>query len=152
MMNTAEKRSRGVPIDNPQNDGYQARRQEQIAVTRRTAIQCAHIAEEFRGQDIVVLDLTELTPIMDFFVIATGTSRRQMHAMADEIQRALRPRGERRRGREGYDSSNWILVDYGDIALHLFDEETRRKYDLERLWADAKPVDWKGAETPSANG
>jgi len=129
-----------ILIGNPINP---TRRNEQIEESRHRAIQCARIADEFRSKDVLVLDLTELTPIVDFFVIATGTSRRQMHALADEIQRVLRPQGQTRQGREGYETSTWLLVDYGDIVLHLFDEPTRQTYDLEHLWADAKRVEWK---------
>jgi ribosome-associated protein len=90
-----------------------------------------------------------LTPIIDFFVIATGTSPRQMHAVAEEIHRVLKSQGHKRLGREGFDAATWILADYGDVALHLFDEPTRKKYDLEHLWADARPVNWQ-ADGPAA--
>lgn len=113
----------------------------------KTALLCARIVDEYRGRDPVILDLTGITPIMDFFVIATATSRRQMHAIADEVNRLLKEQGQTPLGREGYDSSIWILQDYGDVVLHLFTEEARELYDLERLWADAKRLDCQtGAE------
>ncbi|GAB4139429.1 MAG: hypothetical protein Tsb009_08350 [Planctomycetaceae bacterium] len=116
----------------------------------KTAIRCAEIADEYKGRDTVILDLTEITPIVDFFVITTGNSRRQMHAISTEVSRVLKQSGQKRLGREGYDSSTWILQDYGDVVLHIFTQEARELYDLERLWADAKRVDWqpKNVTTP----
>lgn len=106
------------------------------------ALAAARTAAENRGRDVVVLDLREQTPICDYFVLATGTSRRQLHAMSEEIDHKLEDDlHDKRLGREGYDESLWILLDYGNIVIHLFDEETREYYDLEGLWADAKRVD-----------
>lgn len=104
----------------------------------------AKIADDFRGRETVVLDLTGVTPIADYFVITTGTSGRQLHGIADEVRKTLKTRGERPLGEEGYETASWILVDYGDIVLHAFLPEARQMYDLERLWADATPIDWKG--------
>jgi len=98
-----------------------------------------------------VLDLTGVTPIVDYFVIATGTSRRQMHAVAEEADRVLSDKGSARIGIEGYKGSTWILQDYGDVVLHVFTEETRAAYDLEHLWADSKQVDWQAALQADAN-
>lgn len=79
---------------------------------------------------------------MDYFVIATGTSRRQIHSMADEIDRVMEQMGEKKIGIEGYHESHWVLIDYGDIVVHLFDDQTRLYYDLETLWGDAPRVEW----------
>jgi ribosome-associated protein len=103
----------------------------------------AKVADEYRGQDTIVLDLTGITPIVDYFVITHGTSRRQMHAIAEEADRMLQEEGSSRIGAEGYDSNSWILQDYGDIVLHIFTAEARAIYDLEHLWADARKVDWR---------
>jgi ribosome-associated protein len=109
------------------------------------ALAAARTAAENRGQNIVVLDLRELTPVFDYFVIATGTSRRQLHAISEEIDHTLEDDlGDRRLSIEGYAESRWILLDYGSIVIHLFDEETRNYYDLENLWANAKHVDLAG--------
>jgi ribosome-associated protein len=106
------------------------------------ALAAARTAEDNRGRDIVVLDMRPLTPIFDYFVIATGTSRRQLHAMSEEIDHTLEDDlGDRRLGIEGYRESQWILLDYGSVIIHLFDESTRRYYDLEALWAQADHVD-----------
>ena len=90
-----------------------------------------------------MLDLTGVTPIMDFFVITTGTNTRQMHAMTDEERRVEQGRGRKTQATEGYEQSSWILQDWGDIVLHSFLAEARELYDLESLWADAKRVDWR---------
>lgn len=106
------------------------------------ALAAARTAAENRGRDIAVLDLRDLTAIFDYFVIATGTSRRQLHAISEEIDRVLQDDlGDERLGIEGYAESRWIVLDYGSVVVHLFDDETRSYYDLENLWAEAKRVD-----------
>ena len=94
---------------------------------------------------MVLLDLRKLTSIVDYFVIATGTSRRQIHSMADEIDEAMNSAGDQKLGIEGYGESHWVLLDYGDVVVHLFDEEKRLYYDLENLWGDAPRVPWDEA-------
>lgn len=106
------------------------------------ALAAARTAAENRGQDLVVLDLRNVTSFFDYFVIASGASRRQLHAMSDEIDRVLiKELGDKRLGIEGYQHSHWILLDYGNVVIHLFDADTRRYYDLENLWAEAQRVD-----------
>jgi len=106
------------------------------------ALAAARTAAENRGRDIAVLDLRDLTAIFDYFVIATGTSRRQLHAISEEVDRVLQDDlGDERLGIEGYAESRWIVLDYGSVVVHLFDDETRSYYDLENLWAEAKRVD-----------
>lgn len=106
------------------------------------ALAAARTAAENRGRDLVLLDLRELTPVFDYFVIATGTSRRQLHAISEEIDRVLQEElGDRRLRIEGYTESRWIVLDYGNVVIHLFDDEARAYYDLENLWAEAKRVD-----------
>ena len=98
------------------------------------ALAAARVADENRGRDIVILDLRELTPIFDYFVLATGASRRQLHAMSEEIDHFLEDKmGDRRMGIEGYQESRWILLDYGDVVVHLFEPETRDYYSLEQV-------------------
>jgi ribosome-associated protein len=110
------------------------------------ALAAARTAEENRARDIVVLDMRELSTMFDYFVLATGTSRRQLHAISEETDRVLEERmGDHRLGIEGYDQSRWILLDYGDVVIHLFDAETRGYYALEDLWAQAKRVAWSRA-------
>ena len=109
------------------------------------AVAAAQIADQLRGQNIVILDLTKITSIVDFFVIATGTSLRQMHAIADDVNFKLKHEdGNRRISIEGYRTQgNWILTDYGDVVLHVFTAEGRLLYNLEQLWADAPRIAWE---------
>jgi len=95
----------------------------------------AQVATDNRGEDVVILDMRSQTPLFDYFVIASGTSRRQLHAMSEEIDSALKKgEGDERLGIAGYKESKWILLDYGDLVIHLFEEETRKYYALEELW------------------
>lgn len=104
----------------------------------------AREAEDNRGQNVVVLEMRDETAIFDYFVIATGTSNRQLRAMSDAIDDVLQKQfGHARVGREGYEDSHWILLDYGSVVIHMFDETTRDYYRIEDLWAGAKPVEWK---------
>lgn len=114
----------------------------------------ARVAEENRGRDIAVLDLREMTSIFDYFVVVSGTSRRQLHAISEEIDRAMEEElGDQRLGIEGYEESRWILLDYGDVVIHMFDPETRAYYALEDLWSQAKRVPWPGRSAePSSAG
>ncbi len=105
----------------------------------------ARVASETNGRDVVVLDMRGITPIYDFLVLATGSSRRQMHAIAEEVDAALAAAGDKRLGIEGYEASRWIVQDYGDVVVHVFDAEAREYYALEDLWADAARVDWERA-------
>jgi ribosome-associated protein len=107
------------------------------------ALLCARVADDNKGKDIVVLDLRGLTPLYDFFVIVTGTSRRQMHTLADEGEAAMRGVGDHLMSMQGYQGSRWIVQDFGDVMVHIFDQEAREYYSLDDLWADAAKVDWK---------
>ena len=100
-----------------------------------------HAAAEKKAHDLVVLDLREVASFTDFFVIASGTNVRQVQAVADEVQEQLRRRlGVKPARVEGYNTAEWVLLDYGDFILHVFEEKSRRFYDLERLWRDAARV------------
>ena len=101
----------------------------------------AQTAIDNRGADVVILDLRELTSQFDYFVIASGTSRRQLHGMSEEIDHALEDRlGDKRLSIAGYQESKWIVLDYGDIVVHLFEPETREFYALEELWGKGEIV------------
>ena len=104
---------------------------------------CARVAAENKARDIVVLDMRGLTPLYDFFVLASGTSRRQIHTIAEEIDAGLREQGDERLSIEGYEASKWVVQDYGDVVVHVFDPSTREYYGLEDLWADAPRIDWE---------
>ena len=106
------------------------------------AIAIAKVIEETRGKDIRVLDLRSVTEVFDYFVIATGSSRRQMHAVSDEIERIVKANwGDEKRGIEGYNESRWIVLGYGDVVVQLFDSDSRDYWGLEHLWGDAKRVE-----------
>jgi ribosome-associated protein len=106
------------------------------------ALAAAREAEDNRGQDVIVLDMREQSSAFDFFVIATGTSNRQLRAMSDAIDDVLQKQfGHRRLGLEGYQDSHWILLDYGSVIIHLFDAKQRDYYQLEDLWAGATRVE-----------
>ena len=109
----------------------------------------ARVCDEFRGEETIILDLTDVTPLFDYFVITTGRNRRQMHGIAEEVDRVLNEAGSERMGIEGYTESSWIVQDYGDVVLHVFTPEARDLYDLEHLWADAARVDWQGEASPA---
>ena len=112
-----------------------------LEASRKLAAAAARVALENNGEDVIVLDVSEQSAEFDFFVLANGASRRQLHAISEQIDDALeKGLGDRRMGIEGYQDSSWIVLDYGSIVIHLFDEETREFYDLESLWADGKRV------------
>ncbi|MCL1692820.1 MAG: ribosome silencing factor [Actinomycetia bacterium] len=95
-----------------------------------------------KGTDVALLDVSDLLVITDVFVIGTGTSNRHVRSLADDVEHRLRELGDRPVRREGADYGRWVLLDYGDFVIHLFDAETREFYDLERLWADAPRVEF----------
>lgn len=97
----------------------------------------ADTAEDKRARDVVVLDIRGLSVIADYFVICSANSRTQVQAIADAICEKLEERGLRLRGMEGKDEAKWILIDFGDIVIHVFQEEERAFFGLERLWGDA---------------
>lgn len=113
--------------------------------SRERACIAARSAAENKARDVLVLDLRGITPITDFLVITTGASRRQMHAIAEDVDAELNKVGDRRRGIEGYEASRWIVQDYGDVIVHVFDPAAREYYRLEELWADAPRIDWERA-------
>lgn len=105
------------------------------------ALSAARTAHENNGQNIKLLDMRKITPVFDYFVIATGNSRRQLHAISDEIEHTIKEQlKDKRMGIEGYNESKWILLDYGNVVVHLFDEETREFYALEDFWSEATEV------------
>ena len=90
-----------------------------------------------KGYDIKILDLRKLTPIADFFIIASADSNIQVKAIADEIDSKLRKHGIKCYFKEGYEAANWILLDYFDVVVHIFKKDAREFYNLEKLWGDA---------------
>jgi ribosome-associated protein len=118
---------------------------------RGFALAAAGIAAERHCSNIVVLDLKGKSPATDYFVIATGTSDRQMRTVADEICDAAKEKGQQRFGRAGYEQARWILLDFVDVVIHIFDAEYRDYYDLELLWGDAKRLKWDKKKSEAGN-
>ena len=98
-------------------------------------------ALERKAERPVALDMREVSSIADTFVLVTGRSNRQVRAVADGILERLRALGEKPLGVEGMDEGRWVLLDLGDVIVHVFEPEVREHYDLERLWSDAPPLD-----------
>ena len=109
----------------------------------------ARAAAAKQGERIVVLDVRDLIVITDYFVIATGTSDRQVRTIVEEVEKALREQGMKPVRREGEDQGAWVLLDFVDIVVHVFGAEEREYYDLERLWRDAPVVEWEEAGAAS---
>jgi ribosome-associated protein len=103
-----------------------------------------------KAERLVALDVRKLTSYADTFVLATGTSDRHVRSIADGIAEAARIHGDVRLGTEGYDEARWILIDLGDVIVHVFRAEVREEYDLERLWSDAPVIDL-GEASPAAS-
>ncbi len=97
--------------------------------------------EDKKAVDIKVIDISDVSVLADYFIIANGTNRSQIQAMADAAQDKLGREGYLIKEVEGYNTANWVLLDFGDVIVHLFDEKDRLMYDLERIWRDGKQVD-----------
>jgi ribosome-associated protein len=108
---------------------------------RQFALECARIANENKAEDVVVLDLRGRSSICDYFLICTGTADRQMRTIADYIDECAARSGQGRFNISGYDQSSWILIDYVDVVVHIFNPDSRKYYDLELLWGDAPRVE-----------
>lgn len=111
--------------------------------TERWAVEAARAADDKKGVDTVVLAVGEVLAITEHFVITHGTNSRQVRTLADEVERRITESGGPKPIRvEGLDDLAWVLMDYGEFVVHVFSEEARHFYELERLWADVPRVDW----------
>ena len=106
--------------------------------SRELAADVVRALEDKKGEDVIVIDLRDITSFTDYFVIATGNNVPQVQAMSDAAEEAMAKNGVSVTNIEGYQSANWILMDYSDVIVHIFDKESRSFYDLERLWKDGK--------------
>lgn len=102
---------------------------------------------DMKGEDIVLLDLSGLLVVTDIFVVASGTSTRHVKTLVEDAEEALREIGRKPIRREGTTHGSWVLLDYGDLVIHVFDHETRSYYELERLWADAPVIEFETSRT-----
>ena len=115
---------------------------------KELALMAAKALSEKKGREIQVLEISDLTTLADYFVLATGSSNTQINALVDNVEKVLTEQaGEEPLHREGYRGGTWVLLDYGCICVHVFSAEARAFYDLERLWADGKPLDLSGVLT-----
>ena len=101
------------------------------------AVRIAKAAVDLKAENLVALDVRELTSFADVFILATGGSDRHVRAIADAVEEVVEELGERPLGIEGYDEGRWLLLDLGDVIVHVFQSEVREHYDLERLWSEA---------------
>ena len=97
--------------------------------------------EEKKAEDIKVIDISEVSVIADYFIIANGTNRSQIQAMSDNVEETLGRAGYPLKQIEGYQNANWVLLDFNDVIIHIFDKENRLFYDLERIWRDGKLIE-----------
>lgn len=100
-----------------------------------------HALEDKKGEDIKMIDIAEVSVLADYFLIASGSNESQIRALVDNVEEELEKAGYTVKQREGYGTGNWVLLDFGDIIVHVFDRENRLFYDLERIWRDGKTVD-----------
>lgn len=99
-----------------------------------------HALSDKKGEDIKVIDITGISVLADYFIIANGNSDNQVNALVDNVEEELHKAGYSLRQREGQASGSWVLLDFGDIIVHVFDKENRLFYDLERIWKDGKDI------------
>ena len=114
-----------------------------MSVTRKMIKTAVDALEDKKGEDIRVIDISEVSPIADSFILASGSNRSQVQAMSDSVLEKMHKSGFQMKQIEGYDGANWILMDFVDIVVHIFDRESRNFYDLERIWKDGKIVELK---------
>ncbi|MFN7949517.1 MAG: ribosome silencing factor [Blastocatellia bacterium] len=126
------------------NQGATARQKQQM--TDEELLELVHTAalaaDSKKATGIVTLRLVEITSFTDYFVICSGSSSRQVQAIADEVTDKLRERGVRPMNTEGYSNAEWVLIDYGAFVVHVFSNTSRQFYDLERLWRDAERIEF----------
>lgn len=108
------------------------------------SIEAAKIAvealEDKKAEDIKVIDISKISVLADYFIVANGTNTSQIQALSDNVEEKLGRSGVHAKAIEGYDTANWILLDFGDVIVHIFDKENRSLYDLERIWRDGKII------------
>lgn len=112
---------------------------EQSKLMARLAYQAL---DDKKGEDIQVIDISQVSVLADYFIIANGNSESQVRALVDNVEEELSKARYEMKQREGYGSGNWVLMDFGEIIVHVFDKENRLFYDLERIWRDGKHVDF----------
>ena len=108
--------------------------------SRNAAIAAVEALENKKAEDIRIIEISKVSPLADYFIICNGNNRNQVQALSDHVEETLGRLGFDRRPIEGYDNANWILLDYHDVIIHIFDKENRSFYDLERIWRDGTEI------------
>jgi len=108
--------------------------------SKKMVLACVDILDEKKGEDIQIIDISEVSSMADYFIIVSGNNRSHVQTLADYAEERLSRLGYDRNPIEGYDNANWILLDFKDVIIHIFDKESRSFYDLERIWRDGKVV------------
>ena len=109
--------------------------------TKKIALMAVNALEDKKAEDIRIIDISRISTIADYFIIADGSNKSQIQAMADNVSEVLGRAGVTVRQIEGYQTANWILMDFQDIIIHIFDRENRLFYDLERIWRDGIAIE-----------
>ena len=117
------------------------KRREKPMEAKELAKLAIQALEDKKAEDVKVIDISDVSTIADYFIIASGKNRSQIQAMCDNVEETLGRAGAAMKQTEGYKNANWILMDYGDIIVHIFDTENRLFYDLESIWRDGKEMD-----------
>lgn len=103
--------------------------------------------EDKKAEDIRIIDISKVSTLADYFIIASGSNKSQIQALIDHVEKSMGKEGYSVKQVEGYDSANWVLMDFADIIVHVFDKENRLFYDLERIWRDGKTLERNDLET-----
>jgi ribosome-associated protein len=111
--------------------------------------QAVQTLDKHKGEELLALKVSALTPIADYFLLATGTSATNVRSLADYVEEELKKQGKSPLRNEGYRAGDWVTLDYGDVMVHIFRRETREFYDLERLWTDAERIDIAPFQLPN---
>ena len=116
---------------------------QRSAVARHFAIEAARMAANTRATSVVLLDVSRISPVTDYFIIATGSSARQMRTVCEDVAELGKSSSFPPLSTSGTDGEHWMLVDFVDVVIHVFSQEARQYYDLEALWGDAVKIDWQ---------
>ena len=109
--------------------------------SKKMALLAVEALEDKKAEDITIIDISEVSVLADYFIIADGNNKNQVQAMVDNVQEELFKAGYEMKQMEGYREGNWILLDFGDIIIHIFDKENRSFYNLEHIWSDGREVE-----------
>ncbi|HLL90939.1 MAG TPA: ribosome silencing factor, partial [Tepidisphaeraceae bacterium] len=120
-----------------------------VAAARQFALDAARLCAATRCHNVVLLDVSGLSPVTDYFILASGTSPRQMRSVCDGLEEMGLERGHKPLTRSGTEGESWMLIDFVDVVVHVFSQQSRSYYDLDGLWGDAKPVAWEDEKVAS---